>query len=489
METVYSDLVQQMFTFSYLADITEATYYTDFNQKNVEKEVGKGIYNTLKAVKQTDHGKAVLGDWALLNDPWVIRGEQSQGGWLAKNTTALFLSDNDKNSDPIRLAIAVAGTNFISKYDWFTEDAEVDRQCYWDIDALGFNPKMVPLGQGANVKDTPVIAYGTQTALSNTLYDHNGRKETLMDYLKNLMLNPQFWVKKTEIEIYVTGHSLGGAIAPAVAQALNEFQSLWFPTSPVNGVEVKLKSVTAVPFAGPTVGNASFVDHVAKTKTGIDSYYNTMDVVPHAWAMNDMIGLQNIFSFLFSKDEIDNHSAIVNQTIGWARSKSQAAIGNGFPYARWDNGKGYPFTENTFTPTTNIDWPAKMHEMANKPVVQAFLVSLLADIKTLEDCITICDSKNPLKINNCLKYFIMYMGMLGLQHVREYPNIIINDTKFLDVFMTDLGMGSATNLDEWLNHIENDFSKLISGPAVLRKLLNDVATYTKNHPKEALVEA
>lgn len=480
----YPNLTQSMFTFAFLADITEATYYFPV-QFLVEQDVKEKIDKTLTDLKATTRGAEILQGWSCIANPWVIRdesrdtdssqeGEEAGIGWLAKNTTVLFASEDPDNSSRLRLVIAVAGTNFISKYDWFTQDAEVGTQYLWNDKILTSKPDLAPKIQGEEGDPPPVVAKGTQIALCNTWKDHNGEFESLITWLKTHLKDPKFWGNRTELDLYVTGHSLGGAIAPVLAQALKEFSSEWFAGEVKGGGKVTLNSVTAYPFAGPTVGNQAFVDYVLSPDgVNIGSYYNTRDVVPHAWELDMMSNLQGIFSFLFEEEQIANDSSIVNQTIAWLRSKSEKASNNGYPYMRWGTG------EVTFTPPFDSGWKQEMLNLANDSTVLNGLKGLLLVPEFKENCKTICNTgEDDLLLPN-LQYFIMYMGMLGMQHVKEYPAMLISDSEYETILETALGLDGKTSD---LKNIE----KMISGPAVLFQLFADVAAFVKAGQPEAV---
>ena len=89
------------------------------------------------------------------------------------------------------------------------------------------------------------------------------------------------------LEVTITGHSKGGALAPAVA--------LWLKDSLlVGGPGRALGRWTrgADPrhaFAGPTPGNAAFANRIDKT-LGADHHHlrNTNDLVTHGWQVSDL---------------------------------------------------------------------------------------------------------------------------------------------------------------------------------------------------------
>ncbi|HVO23289.1 MAG TPA: hypothetical protein VMW56_06635 [Candidatus Margulisiibacteriota bacterium] len=105
----------------------------------------------------------------------------------------------------------------------------------------------------------------------------DGTGTTLVDFLTAE-------AKNAALEIIVTGHSKGGALAPALALWLVETRDHWAPG--------KRARIGCYAFAGPTPGNAEFGRRVgAKLDGPCRRVVNTNDVVTHAW---DKAGLASI---------------------------------------------------------------------------------------------------------------------------------------------------------------------------------------------------
>ncbi|HBZ71193.1 MAG TPA: hypothetical protein DEP35_16255 [Deltaproteobacteria bacterium] len=104
-----------------------------------------------------------------------------------------------------------------------------------------------------------------------------GSGATLLDFLMRAS-------KDGALEVLVTGHSKGGALAPALALFLAETRSRW----DLNGNA----SIGCYAFAGPTPGNAAFGQRV-NAQLGREKLrvINTSDIVTHAW---DQAGLKSI---------------------------------------------------------------------------------------------------------------------------------------------------------------------------------------------------
>jgi hypothetical protein len=93
---------------------------------------------------------------------------------------------------------------------------------------------------------------------------------------------------KGPVEIVVTGHSKGGALAPTLALWLHETRGkaadATYRWDPENRA-----TVSCYAYAGPTAGNAAF----AERSNGMIGdrcrrIHNKLDVVPHAWVPNDL---------------------------------------------------------------------------------------------------------------------------------------------------------------------------------------------------------
>jgi Lipase (class 3) len=95
------------------------------------------------------------------------------------------------------------------------------------------------------------------------------------------------------LEVTVTGHSKGGALAPVVAlwlkEALASDQAECWD-------EKRNAHVRCYAFAGPTPGNAAFADRIdAVLGQDCQQFINTNDVVPHAFAAADLAQIPALY--------------------------------------------------------------------------------------------------------------------------------------------------------------------------------------------------
>ncbi len=166
---------------------------------------------------------------------------------------------------PPHYVIAIAGTNPTSTFNWIVEDFQVSRQVVWKPDA----------------DEDAKISFGTSIGFDILLNlepgpGRPGTGRTLVEFL---------WEDATalgsrEIDLWVCGHSLGGALAPTLALWLTEdagVRELWDP--------YRRASVSTMPMAGASPGNADFSARLEAAFPGDRTrrYVNTLDVVPHAW--------------------------------------------------------------------------------------------------------------------------------------------------------------------------------------------------------------
>jgi hypothetical protein len=97
----------------------------------------------------------------------------------------------------------------------------------------------------------------------------DGTGATLVDFLMRMAVNGP-------LEVIVTGHSKGGALAPALALWLAETRARWDPTGNAR--------IGCYAYAGPTPGNGAFGRRVGEKLNGpMRRVINQDDIVTHAW--------------------------------------------------------------------------------------------------------------------------------------------------------------------------------------------------------------
>ncbi len=219
-----------------------------------------------KSKRHTTDVTAQRIDWALLNVPsleqawtreWgpVIDFQQVKcrlafGGSIAAPehpipANTMFVAKN--GSDYV---VAIAGTNPESRYDWCKED-------------LAFNPTPWPTHQWPP-KKIGHVTKATFAGLNILKGMADPEEKDLLAYLGSLPADGS-------AKIYVTGHSLGGALAPALALWLKEKNS---------NLNLKIYA-----YAGATPGDQTFKDYLDPLfpEDNMVIVNNTRDVVPQAW--------------------------------------------------------------------------------------------------------------------------------------------------------------------------------------------------------------
>ncbi|MDH4474138.1 MAG: hypothetical protein QE487_16145 [Fluviicola sp.] len=193
-----------------------------------------------------------LPDWTLVWEPID-----------AVNGNYAFIA---QNGNQYMIAIRGSILNFsIGSFDnWFREDFNVFTQVQWEYPYDPVTKPMISAGS----------AYGLHN-MSQLLGREN--KGTLLNFIRQL---------PSTAAITVTGHSLGGGLAPVYALYLN---------SQLQRSGIRLQPISVVTFAGPTTGNAAFAALFNATFKGrARLYVDVIDIVP--FAANNIGGIAKLFS-------------------------------------------------------------------------------------------------------------------------------------------------------------------------------------------------
>jgi hypothetical protein len=217
------------------------------------------------------------GDWSVDWGPCVCSSTPNLASYA---TNAMYVA----HSPSLRTyVVAIAGTNPGSLYDWLGEDGDVAEifMAQWPFNA--------PFVQTAHPPwfgtPPPALSAATANGVSNLL-------ASLADPWKGTLLTYLPTIANTSATIIFTGHSLAGALAPALA--------LYFYPQPQSS---GWKQVLVLPLAGASPGNAPFAARFTAAAayppvaSGVDApygnwntdYANAHDVVPHAWNQLDTV--------------------------------------------------------------------------------------------------------------------------------------------------------------------------------------------------------
>lgn len=254
------NLKQTMLTLAYTAD---AQAELTGPKKEVNIRASKIMNCILSKVFPSGEG------WDIVWGPVVYSFPTTK---YSDNT--MFVARSQKN--PNDYSICIAGTNPNSISDWIVEDFWVGEQVEWDYG----NP---PAGSSTKIsKGTSVGLSALQGMVPQKGMAGEGH------YLREFMAAK---VRETTeaVNIYVTGHSLGGALAPTFALWLSDSQDIWNPD--------KKAKLHAWVFAGPTPGNRYFANYLNSQFPGeqLTVVDNSLDVVPHAWGYNTMVKIPNLY--------------------------------------------------------------------------------------------------------------------------------------------------------------------------------------------------
>lgn len=169
-------------------------------------------------------------------------------------------------------AVVVRGTNFSAVLDWLVEDFDVVDQVAWITSkAHGKQPQGRPMISKATSEGLHILQ---ELAPSSGPY----QKQTLLDFLNN-----QAKAFPSGLQIDVTGHSLGGALSPALA--------LWLAEQMETPVQISV-----YPLAGPTPGNADFVAYYQSVLgSSTHRLWNPYDLVPLAWNHESMGRMADLY--------------------------------------------------------------------------------------------------------------------------------------------------------------------------------------------------
>lgn len=191
---------------------------------------------------------------SLKNPNLATQGRWSAVWYAADSGNQVYVAlDNQAGQYAIAIRGSVTDPSAPAFWiDWFDQDLSVFRQADWPY---GGAPDDASISQGT--------LHGLGSLLS--LADTNGN--SLVNFFRSA---PQpKWLTA------VIGHSLGGALASALAPYLHqEFAA-----------DQNVIDFWPVTFAAPTAGNRSFAGWIEQQfAASIGRYHNTLDIVPHAWA-------------------------------------------------------------------------------------------------------------------------------------------------------------------------------------------------------------
>jgi len=207
---------------------------------------------TLAAIAYAADATAIAG---LLANPTLATQGRWEMLWYGVDTGNQVFVARDGQSGQYAVVIRGSVSDPHSKafwIDWFAQDFSVFRHVTW------------PYG---GAPDDAKISQGSLLGLNSLLSLKDGNGQTLMAFLRA--------DTQRSGTTAVIGHSLGGDLASVLAAYLHQ------EFSPGQDV----LDFWPLTFAGPTAGNAAFADWLAASLAASQGrYFNSLDIVPHAWA-------------------------------------------------------------------------------------------------------------------------------------------------------------------------------------------------------------
>ena len=276
------DLTQTVFLFDFFSNSTSDTSGTERQLADYEYSVivdgnsgspFKGF--VAPGILRTIGCKLIGQDWRLVWGPSVY---ELPGSDLKADNTAFVVYSPSQDT----YVLAIAGTNPTAALDWINEDFEVGPTEMVD---WPYNANTPPVRVSAAAR--PQISLGTAKGIYYVLNlgtqatQSPSPNQKLSEFLNQLN-------GSVNTRLIVTGHSLGGALAPTIAfWAKNNMNLNW------------QGQIYALPTAGPSPGNAFFAhdwdlrfqsapvsvnsgNQIASLNTPV---FNQWDLVPHAWSL------------------------------------------------------------------------------------------------------------------------------------------------------------------------------------------------------------
>jgi triacylglycerol lipase len=174
-----------------------------------------------------------------------------------------YVAVYSESGAPVFVAVAIRGTD-VAVDAW-----GVIVQMWEDLDVLEPVPyPWMPSSTGA------LVAQGTLDGLLAIQHLTDGGQR-LLPFLTELLGESQ----NAQAQLVVTGHSLGGCLTTVVAP--------WLQVS-LSQQDID-NTIVPVTFAAPTAGSPGFAAQYFLSVPSSLRYFNTLDIVPHAWESLDAI--------------------------------------------------------------------------------------------------------------------------------------------------------------------------------------------------------
>ncbi len=252
-------LQQEMLAFAYVAYAGELLKGSD---DEVERQLVPCVERELR-----EQPLLRAGDWQLAWGPAVFKFALDR-----VDDNMLYVARSRRH--PHRLVISTRGTNETAILSWVLENTDIHLVdwAYGDPPS-GLEPKI----SGGTHRGLTVLQQMEPAA------GVPGAGLTLRRFLAREV------AKAGVTQVDVTGHSLGGALAPTLALWLADTRSEWDPES--------VSALRVVPFAGATAGNADFAAY-SDQRIGDATHrvHHRYDIVPMAWNRSTLAAIPEVYA-------------------------------------------------------------------------------------------------------------------------------------------------------------------------------------------------
>lgn len=255
------DLHQQTFVLSMAVNLASG-------EKGSARDIEKVLKQKLQTLLTAAQIKDLIGEWSLVWGPAVWQHPFDLRGY-SDNAVAVF-----HNATSNTTVCAIAATNANSIFDWAVEDFWVSDKVRW---------------QYSPTEGVPWLSAATNFGIGMLLTLRDPQTGAFLpDYLKS--------GASTGTSLIFAGHSLAGALSPALAMVLYGTLS----------ARQAWKQVLVYPTAGASPGNSAFARASAEQfppqATGSQPWqrwntllWNQLDVVPHAWGVDRMVKVPTLY--------------------------------------------------------------------------------------------------------------------------------------------------------------------------------------------------
>ena len=401
---------------------------------NAQTRVKSGLDAINKNLTKDGHASLTWGPYIATSPS---KDPKAEGIYVTDNAMYVASLPDPGDANKQLLVVALAGTSSTSYVAAMDED---------------FGVNMVPLSVPSGVSTDALVYEGGNTVLQKMIgwIDQTQKEPDYQGFLDNLSYQVnQLLDAQHSVEVVVTGHSLGGGLAPLLAAYLGSDSSI---------VQSEQVTVSCYTYAGPTAGDENFRTFLTQN-VKYNAIVNPLDLVPMAWAPKSLLQIPSLYSGqeVCGKDMGTDY--IVQGAISWAKS---LIAGNSNDFVQASNptllqaeGLKFSMLDCAKLEATAI----AIHDLPK-------FAKLKANMQTIWQKTTHTDK--PIDVAT-IRHFLEFGEEGGHQHVRVYIDQIIDASEFkeLNKFLTHFM--SAGKGDKKAEHYDSGF--------ILNTILTEAANY------------